>query len=217
VAKKRVAILISGRGSNMEALITAAAAQDYPAQVALVVSNKADAMGVERAAAAGVETEIVDQRLYRGARDQFEQKLLASLRQRQVDLICLAGFMRVLSTAFVEQWQNRLLNVHPALLPAFKGIGTHARALAAGVKIHGATVHLVVPEVDSGPILVQAALAVQQGDTVETLAARVLALEHRIYPAALRMVAEERVHIVDGRCRIDGQYEPECALIAPEI
>jgi phosphoribosylglycinamide formyltransferase-1 len=159
----------------------------------------------------------VDQGLYRRRRDEFEQKLLASLQAHQVDLICLAGFMRVLSAAFVERWQDRVLNVHPALLPAFKGLNTHARALAAGVRIHGATVHLVVPEVDSGPILVQAALAVRQGDTAKTLAARVLALEHRIYPAALRMLAEERVRIVAGRCRIDGHGESDDTLIAPEI
>jgi phosphoribosylglycinamide formyltransferase-1 len=217
VSKKRVAVLISGRGSNMEALIAAAASEAYPAQIALVVSNHPDAPGLRRAAAAGIAAEIVDHAAYSNDRAAFERALQAKLDAHQVDLVCLAGFMRLLSTDFVEHWRARMLNIHPALLPAFKGLDTHARALAAGVKIHGATVHLVVPEVDSGPIIAQAAVPVRDGDTVETLAARVLEVEHRIYPAALKLLAEGRVKIIDGRCRIEGENEADDVLVVPGI
>jgi phosphoribosylglycinamide formyltransferase 1 len=215
VSKKRVAILISGRGSNMEALIAAAAQESYPAQIVLVVSNRPEAPGLRHAEAATIATEIVDHRLYRDERESFEGALQAALEAHRIDLVCLAGFMRLLSPNFVGKWHRRMLNIHPALLPSFKGLDTHARALAAGVKIHGATVHLVVPEVDSGPILAQAAVPVREDDTVDTLAARVLAAEHRIYPAALKFLAEDRVRIVDGRCRIEGQTEAEGVLLVP--
>jgi phosphoribosylglycinamide formyltransferase 1 len=215
VSKKRVAILISGRGSNMEALIAAAAEESYPAQIVLVVSNRPEAPGLRHAEAAAIATEIVDHRLYRDDRESFEGALQAALEAHRVDLVCLAGFMRLLSPNFVGKWHGRMLNIHPALLPSFKGLDTHAQALAAGVKIHGATVHLVVPEVDSGPILTQAAVPVREDDTVDALAARVLEAEHRIYPAALKFLAEDRVRIVDGRCRIEGQSEAEGVLFVP--
>ena len=217
MSKKRVAILISGRGSNMEALIAAAAQESYPAQIALVISNRPDAAGLQRAAAAGIATEIVDHTLYPEDRERFEGALHAKLEAHRIDLICLAGFMRLLSPGLVGKWQGRMLNIHPALLPSFKGLDTHSRALAAGVKIHGATVHVVVPEVDCGPILAQAAVAVGESDTVDTLAARVLDAEHRIYPAALKLLAEGRVHIVDGRCRIEGHIDADGALFVPNI
>ena len=217
MSKKRVAILISGRGSNMEALIAAAAQQSYPAQIALVISNRPEAPGLRRAVAAGIATEIVDHTLYGNDRESFERALQAKLEAYRIDLVCLAGFMRLLSPSLVGKWHGRMLNIHPALLPSFKGLDTHARALAAGVKIHGATVHLVVPEADSGPILAQAAVAVREGDTADTLAARVLDAEHRIYPAALKLLAEGRVRIVDQACRIEAETHADGVLCVPEI
>jgi phosphoribosylglycinamide formyltransferase-1 len=205
MARKRVAILISGRGSNMAALIEAAKDQAYPAQIALVVSNEPSAEGLARAKAAGTATVVVDHRPFGKDREAFERALQAAIAEHNIDIVCLAGFMRVLTPWFVEQWQGRLLNIHPALLPKFKGLNTHARALAAGAGEHGATVHFVVPEMDSGPIVAQAAVPVREGDTEATLAARVLEVEHRIYPHALKLVAEDRVTVAAGRCLIDGK------------
>jgi phosphoribosylglycinamide formyltransferase 1 len=190
--KKRVAILISGRGSNMTALIEAAKAKDYPAEIALVVSNRPDAPGLSRARSAGVATAVVDHTRFGDERKAFEHALDAELQKNRIDLVCLAGFMRLLTPWFVTRWSGRMLNIHPSLLPQFKGLHTHRRALEAGVKRHGATVHFVVPEMDSGPIVAQDSVAVREGDTEETLAARVLELEHKIYPRALRAVAEGR-------------------------
>jgi len=190
LARKRVAILISGRGSNMVALIEAAKAPSYPAEIVVVISNDPSATGLARAAEAGIKTAVVDHKPFGRDREAFERALQAELVANQVELVCLAGFMRLLTPWFVRQWEGRLLNIHPALLPAFKGLDTHARALAAGVKEHGATVHFVVPEMDSGPIILQGKVAVEPGDTEAALAARVLAVEHRIYPEALRIVAE---------------------------
>ena len=190
--KKRVAILISGRGSNMTALIEAAKACDYPAEIVLVVSNRPDAPGLARARAAGVATAVVDHADFGDQREAFERALDDELRKNRIDLVCLAGFMRLLTPWFVTRWSGRMLNIHPSLLPQFKGLHTHRRALEAGVKRHGATVHFVVPEMDSGPIVAQNSVAVREGDTEATLAARVLELEHQIYPRALRAVAEGR-------------------------
>jgi phosphoribosylglycinamide formyltransferase-1 len=203
--RKRVAILISGRGSNMAALIEAASDPAYPAEIALVVSNVASAEGLARAKAAGIATAVIDHRPFGKNREAFDRALQATIASHRIDIVCLAGFMRLLTPWFVQQWKERLLNVHPALLPAFKGLDTHARALAAGVKQHGATVHFVVPEVDAGPIIIQAAVPVHDSDTEATLAARVLTIEHRIYPKALQLVAEGRVSIAAGRCLIDGK------------
>jgi phosphoribosylglycinamide formyltransferase 1 len=190
--KKRVAILISGRGSNMTALIEAARANDYPAEIALVVSNRPDAAGLARARSDGIQTAVIDHTQFGGEREAFEQALDRELREHRIDLVCLAGFMRLLTPWFVNRWSGRMLNIHPSLLPEFKGLDTHRRALAAGMKRHGATVHFVVPEMDAGPIVLQASVAVQDDDTEETLAARVLELEHQIYPRALRAVAQGR-------------------------
>lgn len=190
--KKRVAILISGRGSNMTALIEAAKASDYPAEIVLVVSNRSDAPGLAHAYAAGVATAVIDHTRFGDKREAFERALDDELRNNRIDLVCLAGFMRLLTPWFVARWSGRMLNIHPSLLPQFKGLDTHRRVLEAGVKRHGATVHFVVPEMDSGPIVVQDSVAVQDGDTEATLAARVLELEHQIYPRALRAVAEGR-------------------------
>ena len=216
MTRKRVAVLISGRGSNMEALVAASARDTYPADIALVVSNRPDAIGVARAAAAGIATVVVDHKPFGADREAFERALAAQLEPRGIDLVCLAGFMRLFTPWFIGRWRDRMLNVHPALLPAFKGLDTHARALAAGVKIHGATVHMVVPEMDSGPIICQAALAVHDDDTPESLAARVLALEHRIYPAALALVATGRVHIRGERCIVDADKVGDL-LVVPKM
>jgi phosphoribosylglycinamide formyltransferase-1 len=190
--KKRVAVLISGRGSNMVALIEAAKVEDYPAEIVLVVSNRPDAAGLARAREAGIETAIIDHLQFGEDRGSFEQALDAQLQQHHTDLVCLAGFMRLLTPSFVRLWSGRMLNIHPALLPQFKGLHTHRRALEAGVERHGATVHFVVPEMDSGPIVAQESVPVLEDDTEETLARRVLEVEHRIYPQALRLVAEGR-------------------------
>ena len=193
--RKRVAVLISGRGSNMVALIDAAKAADFPAEIVLVISSRPDAPGLARANDAGIPAIVVDHAGFAQDRVQFERALDAELRAYHIDLVCLAGFMRMLTPWFVARWSGRLLNIHPALLPDFKGLNTHRRALAAGVKQHGATVHFVVPEMDSGPIIAQEAVPVLDGDTEETLAARVLAAEHRIYPQALRAVAEGKLSV----------------------
>jgi phosphoribosylglycinamide formyltransferase 1 len=198
MTKKRVAVLISGRGSNMTALIEAAKAQDYPAAIVLVVSNVPDAAGLARARQDGIATAVVDHRTFGADREAFEHALDAQLRAQRIDLVCLAGFMRLLTPWFVTRWNGRLLNIHPALLPAFKGLHTHRRALAAGVAQHGATVHFVVPKMDSGPIVLQEAVPIVAGDTEDTLAAHVLAVEHKIYPQALRLVAEGRVTLPAG-------------------
>jgi phosphoribosylglycinamide formyltransferase 1 len=217
VTKRRVAVLISGRGSNMAALTEAAKAQSFPAAIALVLSNRPDAAGLAHARAAGIATAIVDHAQHGKDRTAFERAMQDVLERNRIELICLAGFMRLLTTWFVGRWEERMLNIHPALLPAFKGLDTHERALAAGVKIHGASVHFVVPEMDGGPIVAQGAVPVRHDDTAETLAARVLKIEHRIYPLALGLVAAGRVRIDQGRCVIDGVYRSEGTLIAPDF
>jgi len=186
--RRRVAVLISGRGSNIASLIEAAQDPAYPAEIVLVVSNRPEAGGLERARAAGIPTAVVD---HKGHPDRasFDAALDATLRQHGIEIVCLAGFMRILTPGFVESWAGRMLNIHPSLLPAFKGTDTHARALAAGVARHGCTVHFVTPELDSGPIVAQAEVPVIPGDTEATLAARVLAQEHLLYPRALALVA----------------------------
>lgn len=208
MSRKRVAVLISGRGSNMAALIEAAKAKDYPAEIVLVVSNRPEAGGLLVARAAGIATEVVDHTEFGGDRNRFEGEIQAHLEKYRVDIVCLAGFMRLLTGSFLEKWQRRILNIHPALLPDFKGLDTHRRVLEAVAKIHGATVHFVVPEMDSGPIITQGAIAVRPGDSEETLAVRVLKVEHRIYPLALKLVAEGRVQIKDNRALIDGVPVP---------
>jgi phosphoribosylglycinamide formyltransferase-1 len=213
MAKKRVAVLISGRGSNMAALIEAARAPDYPAEIVLVLSNKADAGGLDTARANGIETAVVDHKAYGKDRAAFDRAMQQVLLAHNIDLVCLAGFMRLLTPEFVGLWTERMLNIHPALLPAFKGLDTHQRALDARAAIHGATVHFVVPEMDAGPIIMQGAVAVRRDDTETTLAARVLKVEHRIYPAALKLVAEGRVRVVGGICLIDGVPVPDAGAL----
>jgi phosphoribosylglycinamide formyltransferase-1 len=215
MTRKRTAVLISGRGSNMAALIEAAQQPDYPAEIVLVIANGAEAGGLKRAEAAHIPTAVVDHRPFGKDREAFERTLDAALEAHRIELVCLAGFMRLLSPWFVGRWHGRMINIHPSLLPAFKGLDTHARAIAAGVKIHGATVHFVVPETDAGPIIAQAAVPVLDDDTAGSLAARVLAVEHRIYPFALAAVAAGNVRIVDGRCLTKGSATGTAVLLVP--
>ncbi len=193
MSKCRTAILISGRGSNMSALIEAARMPDFPAQIALVASNVPGAGGLLRAQAEGIAIETVDHKLFGRDREAFERALDHSLRAHRIELVCLAGFLRLLTPWFVNAWQGRLINIHPALLPAFKGLDTHARALAAGVRKHGASVHHVTAGMDEGPIILQGEIAVMDNDTPDTLAKRVLDVEHKIYPRALRDVAAKLI------------------------
>ena len=215
MSRKRVAVLISGRGSNMAALIEAAKAKDYPAEIVLVVSNRPEAGGLLVARAAGIATETVDHTKFSGDRNRFEHEIQSLLEKYRIEIICLAGFMRLLTADFLERWQWRIINIHPALLPDFKGLDTHKRVIDAGVKIHGATVHFVVPELDSGPVIAQGAINVRPGDSEEALAVRVLKVEHRIYPLALKLVAEGRVQIKNNHTLIDGVPVPNVADLAP--
>ncbi|MGE3932407.1 MAG: phosphoribosylglycinamide formyltransferase [Rhodospirillaceae bacterium] len=210
----KVAVLISGRGSNLQALLDACAVPGFPARIVLVISNVPGAAGLQRAEAAGVPAAVVDHRAF-DARETFEAALNQALDAAGAELVCCAGFMRVLTRGFVERWRDRLVNIHPSLLPAYKGLDTHARALADGVRFAGCTVHYVRADVDAGPIVVQAAVPVLPGDDEAALAARVLDAEHRCYPLALRLIAEGRVRLAGERVAIDGATWPEAALVSP--
>jgi phosphoribosylglycinamide formyltransferase-1 len=199
--KTRLAVLISGRGSNLQALIDACARPDYPAEIALVLSNKPDAGGLARAKQAHIPVKVVDHRLYDG-KPAFEAAVLAEIAAARADLICLAGFMRLLSAGFIGQWPDRIINIHPSLLPAYKGLDTHERVLADGAAETGCTVHIVRPEMDAGPVILQRAVPVKPGDTAESLAARVLEQEHIAYPEAVRLIAEGRVAIRNEQVEI---------------
>lgn len=213
--RRRTAILISGRGSNMASLIEAARVPEYPAEIALVLSNRPDAPGLATAKARGIATAAVDHKIYAG-REAFEASLQQVLDINRIEFICLAGFMRLLTPSFTAHWTGRMLNIHPALLPSYKGLHTHERALADGVKIHGCTVHFVVPEMDSGPIIAQAAVPVLDSDTPQTLGARVLAQEHVIYPRALELAASGRLRIEDNRVLGACWNVNHTALVVPE-
>ncbi len=204
----RLGVLISGRGSNLQALIDAGAG---PAEIALVISNESDAAGLARAAAAGIPSVVVAE----PDRGVFAAAAEVLLREHRVGLVCLAGFMRVLDTHFVETWRDRMVNIHPSLLPAFRGLNPQRQALAAGVRFSGCTVHFVRPELDTGPIIAQAVVPVHPDDDEESLAARILATEHRLYPLAVRLIAEGRTRIVDGRVQIAGWRAPELAALNP--
>ncbi len=192
MARLKAGVLISGSGTHIGALLDAAGVPEYPAEIVLVISNSGDAQGLERARAAGVPTRVLDHREF-SHRAAFDEALSASLGDAGCELVCLAGFMRLLTAEFTESWRDRLINIHPSLLPSFKGLDAQARALAAGVAIAGCTVHFVRPEMDSGPIIVQGAVPVLEGDDAAALAARILEVEHRIYPLALRLIGEGRV------------------------
>jgi len=198
--KQNVAVLISGRGSNLRALIESTLAADHPARIALVLSNRADAEGLEIAKAAGIETAVIESR--GKERAEFDAILDTVLRSKDIDYICLAGFMRLLTHGFVQAWYGRMINIHPSLLPAFKGTDVHARVIESGTRFTGCTVHFVSPEVDAGPIILQAVVPVPQDATAESIAASVLEQEHALYPQALRLLAEERLQIEGQRVRV---------------
>ena len=213
--KRRVAILISGRGSNMAALIKAAAAADYPAEIAVVIANRADALGIERAKASGIPALVVESRPFGKDRAAFEAALQAVLDQHRIELICLGGFMRLFTAEFTRRWYGKMLNIHPSLLPSFPGLDPHGQALRAGVKISGATVHFVIPETDAGPILMQGAVGVSDHDTPETLSERILEVEHRIYPDALRLLASGAVQLDGDICKTPDSAGSGNFLISP--
>ena len=213
--KRRVAILISGRGSNMAALIEAAKAPDFPAEIVTVISNRADAGGLEKAAAHGIPTTVIESKPFGKDRAGFEAVLERALEEKNVELICLGGFMRLFTADFVARWYGKMLNIHPSLLPSFPGLDPHGQALHAGVKISGATVHFVIPETDAGPIVMQGAVPVRDDDTPETLAARVIQIEHRIYPEALRLLASGKIHLEGDLCRTSATAVSDDSLISP--
>jgi phosphoribosylglycinamide formyltransferase-1 len=215
--KRRVAILISGRGSNMVALIEAARPADFPAEIVVVISNKAGAGGLDRAKASGIPTVVIESKPFGKDRAAFEAALQPVLDQYKVELICLGGFMRLFTAEFVQRWYGRMLNIHPSLLPSFPGLDPHGQALATGVKISGATVHFVIPETDAGPIVMQGAVAVADDDTPDTLAARILEIEHRIYPEALRLLASGRLHLEGDICKTVGAAGSAGTLISPAV
>lgn len=210
----RAAILISGRGSNMKALVAASLKPNAGFDIPIVISNRPEAEGLHFAGASGIKTIVIDHQAY-ADREAFDAELDETLRETEVDLVCLAGFMRILTTEFVERWRDRLINIHPSLLPAFKGLKTHERALAAGVLVHGCTVHLVRPNLDTGPILVQGVVSVSQDDTADTLASRVLAIEHQCYPLALDLIASNDVSIEGDKVKIKGAQRPITTFINP--
>lgn len=200
----------------MEALIEAAQSPDYPAEIALVISNKPDAAGLKIARRHRIPTKSIEHRRFE-TREAFEAEVGKALKAADIDLICLAGFMRLLTEGFVRHWEDRLVNIHPSLLPSFRGVDTHARAIAAGVKIAGCTVHFVRPEMDAGPIIAQAAVAVLPDDTADTLAARVLEVEHRIYPMAVRLVAAGRARVVGDRVVVEARGGTATPLYSPPV
>jgi phosphoribosylglycinamide formyltransferase-1 len=206
--------LISGRGSNLQALIAACARPDASATIALVISNRADAAGLDHARQAGIATQVVPHRAF-ATQTAFEDVINAALQEHRIGLVCLAGFMRVLSPWFVERWRDRLLNIHPSLLPAFRGLDTHRRVLEAGVRFTGCTVHLVRAEVDDGPIIAQAVVPVRPDDTEDSLAARVLAAEHRCYPLALELLASGRAQVSGERVATTDAGVPDLMVLNP--
>ena len=215
--KRRVAILISGRGSNMATLIEAARLADFPAEIVVVISNRADAGGLEKARQSGIAAVTIESQPFGKDRAAFEAVLQSALDQHRIDLICLGGFMRLLTAEFVQRWHGRMLNIHPSLLPSFPGLDPHGQALRAGVKISGAPVHFVIPETDAGPIVMQGAVVVRDDDTADSLATRILAIEHRIYPAALRLVASGQIRLEGDICKTLASAGADKTLISPDV
>ena len=213
---KSIVILISGRGSNMQSLLAAAADGSLSVRVVAVLSNRPGAAGLETAGAAGIPTRVIDHTLYPD-RESFDAAMAEAIDAFSPDLVVLAGFMRILSNGFVERYAGRMMNIHPSLLPMFPGLHTHRRALEEGVRIHGCTVHFVTPTLDHGPIIIQAAVPVLDGDDEASLAARVLAQEHRIYRQAVRWFSEGRLRLRDGRVEVTGQQSAESALLSPTL
>ena len=213
---RRVAVLISGRGSNMAALIKAAKASDFPAEISVVISNRADAGGLAVAGAEGIPTVTIESKPFGRDRAAFEAKLQSALDDHRIELICLGGFMRLFTAEFVQRWYGRMLNIHPSLLPSFPGLDPHAQALNAGVKVSGATVHFVTPETDAGPIVMQGVVAVCDDDTPDKLSARILEIEHRIYPEALRLLASGKLRLDNDVCRLAGEAVDCGTLVSPK-
>jgi phosphoribosylglycinamide formyltransferase-1 len=216
MSRKHVAILISGRGSNMMSLVEAARDPNYPAEVILVISNRPEAPGLAWAAAQGLPTKVIDHKSYPN-REDFDAALHEALVASGAEIVCCAGFMRLMTAGFVEKWSGRMLNIHPSLLPAFKGLDAQSQALAAGVKIAGCTVHFVEPEMDSGPIVAQAAVPVADDDTPDTLAARILSAEHKLYPHALRLVASGNARLEGRRVVVGGAVNQTAQLFSPSL
>jgi len=214
VKRLKVAVLISGRGSNLQALLDACADPAFPAEIVRVISNIGDAYGLERARKAGVETLVIDHKAY-PSREAFDAELDKAIREAGAELVCLAGFMRLLSQGFSEAWNGKMINIHPSLLPSFKGLHTHRKALEAGAKLHGCTVHFVTPELDDGPIIVQAAVPVLSDDDEDSLSHRVLEQEHKAYPLALKLVAEGRVSLEGRVAKIALHADPGTRLLNP--
>jgi phosphoribosylglycinamide formyltransferase-1 len=217
--KRRIGILISGRGSNMASLIEACRNPDYPAEIVVIISNRPEAPGLAIAASAGIPSLAIDHKAF-PSRSAFEHELGAALRRAGVEIVCNAGFMRLLTASFVEEWRDRMLNIHPSLLPSFKGLHTHEQVLEAGVKITGCTVHFVRADMDAGPIIAQAAVPVEAGDDADRLAARVLAAEHKLYPMALELVASGRTRVVDELVVLDeppSRVDLSRQLFAPSL
>lgn len=210
-----IAVLISGRGSNLQSLIDACSDPEFPAAIALVICNRPGAYGLRRAEEAGIPTKVIDHKEFED-REPFEEALNEVLTESGVDLVCLAGFMRILTEDFVENWRNRLVNIHPSLLPAFRGLHTHERAIEAGVRFSGCTIHYVRPRMDDGPIILQAAVPIAPDDTPELLAARVLEQEHRIYPEAVRLIALGRTHVKKGHVEIDNAEVATPPVVSPK-
>ncbi|MHA1559889.1 MAG: phosphoribosylglycinamide formyltransferase [Alphaproteobacteria bacterium] len=217
MTRKRTAVLISGRGTNMSALVEAASSPSFPAEIVLVMADNPEAAGLEKAHNVGVKTATVDRRAF-DDRTTFEAAMQTQLEEAGAELVCLAGFMRVLSADFVAKWFGRMINIHPSILPSFRGVDTHRRALEAGVKLHGCSVHFVKADVDAGPIIVQAAIPILPTDTPTTLSDRLLPVEHRVFPMALRLLASGAVQVDGDRVRIDGSPQQETAsLIVPDF
>jgi phosphoribosylglycinamide formyltransferase-1 len=215
-SKPRVAILISGRGSNMAALIEAARVDGFPAEIAVVISNRADAGGLALASAEGIPTVTIESKPFGKDRAGFEVALQSALDAHGVELICLGGFMRLFTAEFVQRWYGKMLNIHPSLLPSFPGLEPHAQALNAGVKVSGATVHFVTPETDAGPIVMQGVVVVRDDDTPDTLSERILEIEHRIYPDALRLLASGKLRLDGATCRLEGEASSSATLVSPQ-
>lgn len=214
MAKLKVAVLISGRGTNLQALMEACADDSFPAEIALVLSNVADAAGLKRAENMGLATAVIDHKDFE-SREAFEDAMHEALSAAGIELICLAGFMRLLTDGFVSRWRDRLINIHPSLLPAFRGLNVHDRVLEYGARFSGCTVHFVRAAMDDGPIIAQAVVPVLQGDDADSLAARILTHEHRIYPLVVRLIAQSRVRVTDDRVNITDAHPPMGAMINP--
>ena len=215
MAKLKLCVFISGRGSNLQSLIEACADDSYPAKIALVISNIDGIQGLERAKAAGIQTSVINTKSFNSP-SSVDTSIIEAIKSFNVDLICLAGYMRILSDKFVDHWQDRMINIHPSLLPSFKGLDVQQRAIDAGVRFSGCTVHYVRREMDTGPIILQAAVPVMNNDSAETLAERILKQEHKIYPLAVKLIAQGRITIKNECVLIDGAINPGSILINPE-